>query len=354
MAYNGWGRIALVGETAADVRDVMILGESGIMSLFKKSDRPKYIPSKRLLRFQNGSICTTYSGKEPDQLRGPQHHGAWADELAKWQYATETWANLMMGLRLGKDPRAIISTTPRPIAIIRKLIEDQHCVVTKASTYDNQINLPDSFVQEILSEYEGTRLGRQELYADVLDDVPGALWSRKLIENNRVKKCPELVRIVVSIDPAVTSKEGSDETGLIVAGACADGHGYTLEDLSGRHTPDEWARRAIDAYYRWGADRIIGEVNNGGDLIETVLRTKDPNVSYKGVRASKGKYTRAEPVAALAEQGKDHHVGMFEELEDQLCTYVPGESSPDRLDAKVWAYTELLLKKKSRGRAAVC
>jgi phage terminase large subunit-like protein len=340
------GRIALVAETAADARNVMVEGESGILAISRPDCRPVYEPSKRRLQWPNGAVATTYAGDEPDQLRGPQHDAAWADEPAKWKYPTLAWDNMELGLRLGPDPRIVATTTPRPIPLLRELIRDPMTVVTRGSTYDNLPNLAPGFIDRVLKKYEGTRLGRQELHAELLEDVPGALWTRKLIEASRVPVFPsELRRVVVAVDPAVSSGEESNETGIIVAGVAANGHGYVLEDLSGRLSPDGWARQAVRAYHYYRADRIVGEVNNGGDLIENVLRTVDPQVSYRSVHASRGKYLRAEPIAALYEQGRIHHVGMFAELEDQLCSFVPNEfnGSPDRLDAAVWALTDLFL-----------
>ncbi len=257
---------------------------------------------------------------------------------------------MMFGMRLGPNPRGVVTTTPQPLRLLRELIaEDGKSVhVTRGSTYENLGNLSTSF-RRTITKYEGTRLGRQELHAEMLDDVEGALWTYALIEHNRVAKAPELVRIVVAVDPAVTSSSESDETGIIVAGEGHDGHGYILEDLSGRYSPDGWAGIAVSAYHRHRADRIVGEVNNGGDLVETVIRGKDSNVSYKAVHASRNKQTRAEPVAALDEQSRIHHVGMFPELEDQMCNWVQGMKSPDRVDARVWAISELVLEGSSVG-----
>jgi phage terminase large subunit-like protein len=339
-------RIALVAETAADARNVMIEGESGILAISPPHFRPIYEPSKGQLRWPNGAIATTYSGDEPDQLRGPQHDAAWADEPAKWRYPQQAWDNLQLGLRLGPDPRIVATTTPRPIPWLVNLLKDPMTVQTRGSTYDNEFNLPPNYIQRVRAKYEGTRLGRQEVYAEVLEDVPGALWSRELVEASRRSCVPcQLVRIVVAIDPAVTAGEEADETGIIVAGLGEDGRGYLLQDCSGRLSPAGWAQQAVHAYHHYGADRIVGETNNGGDLIEQVLRTVDPNVAYKSVHASRGKYLRAEPIAALYEQRRIHHVGLFGELEDQMCSFVPGvcKSSTDRLDAAVWAFIELFL-----------
>lgn len=336
-------RIALVARTAADVRDVVVEGEAGILAVCPPWNRPEYFPSKRRLVWPNGAIATTFSGDEPDQLRGPAHDGAWADECAAWRYS-ETWDMLMFGLRLGANPRCVATTTPRPTPLIKSLIADPTTFVTRGSTYDNRANLAPKFFQQIIGKYEGTRLGRQELNAEILDDVPGALWTRALLEQGRVRNHPLLVRIVVSVDPQASTSEGSSETGIIVVGLGTDGHGYVLDDLSVSGTPSTWAGQAITGYYKFEADRIVGEANNGGDMVENTVRAVDANVSFKDVHASRGKRTRAEPVAALYEQGRIHHVGMFAELEDQLCSWVPSDAdSPDRMDALVWGVTELML-----------
>ena len=346
---EGYTRIALVGETAADVRDVMFEGESGILSISPPWDMPMYIPSKRRLTWPNGAMAFTYSGLDPDQLRGPQHDTAWADEPAKWRYADVAWTNLMLGLRLGKDPRICGTTTPRPIPLIKTLLEDEQAHVTRGSTMDNLVNLAPSFRRAILSQYEGTRLGRQEIYAEVLDDVPGALWQRSLIDDARCESHPDLERIVVGIDPAASSEEGANETGMVVAGIAED-KGYVLDDLTGVFTPSEWASIALKAYYKYDADRIVAEVNQGGEMVEHTIRTLDKNASYTAVRASRGKIIRAEPIAALYEQGRIHHVGQFSEMEDQMCEYTAESSrSPDRLDALVWALTDLMLGSRDGG-----
>lgn len=341
-------RIALVGPTASDVRDTMVEGESGILSISKDNFRPVYEPSKRRLTWPNGVIATMFSSEEPDRLRGPQHSAAWSDELGSWRNVGDTWSMLQFGMRLGKKPRQLITTTPRPIKILRELIarNGHDVVVRRGSTYDNRDNLAPSFFSQVIREYEGTRLGRQELNAELLEDTPGALWTRDLIEQARVPKDskPELRRIVVAVDPAISSGEASDETGIIVAGLGVDGRGYVLEDSSGKYSPMDWAKKAINAYNRHRADKIVAEANQGGAMVEATLRTVDRNVPIKLVHASKGKITRAEPISALYEQGRVSHVGAFDQLEDQLCTYTSGSTaSPDRLDALVWALTELLL-----------
>jgi len=251
---------------------------------------------------------------------------------------------LLFGLRLGSDPRCVVTTTPRPTKQIKDLIADPTCRVTRGSTYENRANLAPAFFSQIVRRYEGTRLGRQELLAEILDDNPGALWRRPDIDDHKIATLPgELRRIVVAVDPAVTSSEDSDETGIIVAGVGHDGRGYVLDDMSLRGTPHQWGTQAVAAYSKYKADRLVAENNNGGEMVEHTVRTVDPNVSYKGVHASRGKVIRAEPIAALYEQGRVHHVGSFPELEDQLCQWEPGMASPDRLDALVWALSELML-----------
>lgn len=341
---TGKSRIALVAATAADARDVMVEGESGLLAVYPPSQRPEYKPSLRRVTWPDGRIATTYSADEPDRLRGPQHDCAWADEVGAWRYG-EALDMLRLGLRLGADPRLIVTTTPKPTTLIRRLIDDPSSVVTRGSTFDNAGNLSETFIAGIRKRYEGTRLGRQELYAEVLTDTPGALWTRANIDDHRRPKPTTLTRVVVAIDPAVSANENSDETGIVVVGVGEDGHGYVLEDLSCRVSPDAWARRAVDAYHRHRADRIVAEVNQGGDLVESVIRTVDRDVPYRSVRASRGKATRAEPVAALYEQARVHHCAVYDTLEDQMVTFVPEQStaSPDRVDALVWALTDLIL-----------
>jgi len=339
-------RIALVGPTAADARDVMVEGESGMMAICPNSNRPTYEPSKRRLTWPNGVQAALYSAEEPSRLRGPQHGAAWLDEIAAWANVVETWDMLQFGLRIGRKPRQVITTTPRPVKLLKELVkrDGKDVVVTRGRTIDNAANLAPSFLSQIVSKYEGTRLGRQELNAEMLEDTPGALWTLDLIEQGRRPKADVLKRIVIAVDPAVSVSESSDETGIVVVGLGTDGHGYVLEDASGKYSPIEWARRAIALYRKWNADRIVAEANQGGQMVEHTIRTVDPNVSFKSVHASKGKILRAEPIAALAEQFRIHHVGVFPELEDQLTSYAAGSpDSPDRLDAMVWAFTELMV-----------
>jgi len=322
-------RLALVAPTAADARNVMVEGESGLLAVSPPWDRPRYEPSKRRLTWPNG-----------------------CDELGSWRYP-EAWDMLMFGLRLVDDPRVVVTTTPRPTKLIRALIADPTAVVTRGSTYENRANLAPAFLDQIIRKYEGTRLGRQELEAELLDDVPGALWTRGIIEAARAQAAPTLARVVVAIDPAATSTAEADETGIIVAGKDEQGQGWVLADMSGRYPPTEWAKTAIAAYRAHRADRVVAEVNHGGEMVEATLRAIDSNVPFSAVRASRGKVTRAEPVAALYEQGRVHHVGSFPQLEDQMCDFVPTgyddvglrspRHSPDRVDALVWSLTNLLL-----------
>ena len=337
------GRIALVARTPADVRDVMIEGDSGLLNICPPSNRPKYEPTKRRLTWPNGAFALAFSSHEPDQLRGPQFDAAWCDELATWEYPRETWDNLAFGLRLGTSPQCVVTTTPRPIELLRELMDREDVHVTRGSTYENRRFLASSFIRQIERRYQGTDTGRQEIFAELLEEAEGALWRRDWI--NHAETAPDLNRIVVAIDPAMSSRPDSAETGIIVAGTDDDLRGYVLEDGSGRMSPNEWARRAIDLYDQHAASRIIGERNNGGDLVGTVLRTASEGRSLpiRLVTASVGKHARAEPVAALYQQGRVLHVGSFSQLEDQLCTWEPGSStSPDRMDALVWALSDLI------------
>ena len=335
--------LAFVGATAADVRDTMVEGPAGILAVSPDNERPVYESSKRKLTWPNGASALLFSAEEPDRLRGPQCEAAWCDELAAWKRMDETWDMLMMGLRLGPHPRCIVTTTPRPRALLKRIADDPHTHVTRGSTYDNLANLAPSFAAQIIARYKGTRLGRQELAGEYLEDVEGALWQRQWLDARRIDEAPALQRVVVAVDPAVTSGPDSDETGIVVCGLGIDGRWYVLADRSCRASPDTWGRRVVSAFEEFEADRIVGEVNNGGELVEHVLRTISRTVPYTAVHASRGKITRAEPVAALYEQGRVSHVGLFADLEDQLCGYTgePGEKSPDRMDALVWGITHL-------------
>ncbi len=352
---QGYKNIALVAPTAGDARDVMVEGPSGILKTawpYDKDDDdrpmgiPAYEPSKRRLKWANSAMATTFSAEEPDRLRGPQHDAAWCDELAAWKDAIDAWDMLMLGLRIGKRPQVMISTTPRPIPLIRELLRAKTCVTTIASTYDNYANLNPSFFDRIIAKYQGTRLGKQELLGQIVEEAEGALWTRDMIEAARDGKIADHRRIVVGIDPAVTENPTSNLTGIVVAARGVDERGYVLEDLSGRYSPDRWARTAIDAFDRFAADRIVAEGTQGGDLVRHTLSTVRQNLPIRIVHASQSKQARAEPVAALYEQYKITHVKPFEELESQMATWEPlgGEPSPDRLDALVWALTDLFLR----------
>lgn len=346
-------RIGLIGQTAADVRDVIVEGESGILATASRHYRPVYEPSKRRLTWPNGAMATTFAGDSPDQLRGPQHDTVWCDELAKWRYAQECWDNMEMGLRLGTNPRAIVTTTPRPIPLILTLLSDPQTVrpTTNLSTHLNRANVSGRFVDRVIKKYAGTRLGRQELDAEILEDTPGALWTRSGIEQTRIhpRGLPELVRIVVGVDPSAGGADG--ETGIVGGGKDAREHGYVLADYTTSGDPAEWAPAVIRAYIELKADKIVAEKNQGGAMVEHTIRNtsveiggvtvRGANLPIELVWASRGKQTRAEPISMLWSQGRAHYVGSLPELEDQCCTWVPGEDSPDRMDAKVWMMTDL-------------
>jgi phage terminase large subunit-like protein len=346
-AWNKAGRqfVNLIAPTKYDLRHVMVEGESGILAVCPRDERPEYKPSTSELVWPNGAHSLLFSAEEPDRLRGPQSDGLWGDEIAAWQYDQEAWDMAMFGLRLGLNPQAVVTTTPRPTRLVRDLVTDSTVAVTRGTTYENRANLAPTFYTKIITRYEGTRLGRQELKAEILDDNPDALWKMADIEGTRVQKLPPLVRIVIALDPATTSTEESDEWGIIAAGI--DGrqppHFYPLEDLSDIYSPDQAAKIGVNAYHRLTADRIVGEGNNGGDMIETILRYQDANIAYKKVTASRGKAIRAEPVSSLYEQHRVHHHGTLGKLESELVTWNPktDEKSPNRLDALVWAITEL-------------
>ena len=353
--------IALVAETAADARDVLVEGPSGLLATHPKSFRPRYEPSKRRLTWPNGATATTYNAREPDQLRGPQHDAAWCDELAKWMYVRETWDMLQFSLRSGVMPRQIITTTPRPIGVLREIMAMPECRVTRGSTYENLGNLAPPFLQKIISKYEGTRLGRQELLAEILDDIPGALWTRDTIDRCKIRETqlPTLRRIVVGVDPSGTRGDPdtkSNDVGIIAVGIDDRKHAYVLADYTLNASPALWGKRVVEAYVELKADRVLGEINYGGAMVEHVIQTaaKDAqmvSVPYREVKASRGKIVRAEPCSALYEQKRVSHVGSFPDLEDQLCAMTPdgyvGDGSPDRADALVWCLTDLLLNAKS-------
>lgn len=339
--------VNLIGRTAGDVRDVMVSGSAGssILEICPPNERPVYTPSKKRLDWPNGAVSLLFSADNPESLRGPQCCKMWGDELAAWRYQDEAKEQIDFNLRLGSSPQMIATTTPRPTALMRELVASKHTFITSGSTYENRTNLAPRWFSNVITKYENTRLGRQELNAELLLDNPGALWKLAAIDADRVKKFPTLTRIVVGVDPSVTSGEDSAECGIVVAGEGPSPtgqawppHYYVLDDLSQQASPDTWAQLVVGAYATHQADRIVAEINNGGDLVEAILRTKNLEVAYKGVHASRGKLTRAEPIAALYEQHRVHHVGGFPILEDQMCDYVPlsGKRSPDRMDALVW------------------
>ncbi len=356
------GRMLLVGRTSYDVRDVMVLGDSGVMAVSPKQWRPVYEPSKRLLTWPNGAQALLRSADEPDSFRGPQFHKVWGDELASWRYGKETWDNIMLALRLGDDPQMIATSTPRPIKFVKDVLALPTTVVTTDSTYANIENLAESWANDIIRMYQGTRTGLQELEGRVLDDNPYALWTRKKLDDTRVYQTPELDEIVVAVDPMVAELTAKDirnegkvdydtdtsETGIAVVGRAGlkgdlDSHGYTLDDMSMRGTPLEWCTQVATAFYKYKADKVVAEANNGGALVKAAIHAVAPNIPVELVHASRGKLTRAEPVSNIFAQGRGHNVGAFAELEDQLCEWQPGMPSPDRLDAMVWGYTWLMV-----------
>lgn len=369
LAGRGWGKtrtgaewfrkkaqsvplLRIIAPTFADARDTCVEGESGLKSICGKGELVKWNRSIGEGEFSSGARFKVFSGNEPDRLRGPQSYADWCDELGAWEYAEAAWDMAQMGLRLGTHPQVCVTTTPRPIKLIKDLIASSNTHVTHGSTYDNRENLAASFFQNIIAKYEGTRLGRQELNAEILEDAPGALWKRDTIDANRHRgELPKFDMIVVGVDPTATST--GDEAGIITdarARIGAHNHLYVLADDSMHGSPREWATAAVTAYYRHKADLIVAEANNGGEMVAAVIAQVDSMVPVKLVHASRAKRTRGEPIAAIYEatKGSDmpprgHHVGVFSELEDELCQWVPGDASPNRLDAHVWAATELML-----------
>lgn len=350
LSAGAYRRVALIGETITAARDVMVEGDSGLLAIAPSWARPKFEASKRRVVWENGAQAQIFSADDPDSLRGPQFDAAWADELAKWRLGRETWDMLQFGLRLGQKPRQVITTTPRPIKLLRDIMANPNTVISRASSHANAANLAPAFFASIIAHYEGTRLGRQELMAEILEDNPDALWSRQLLDDSRVKTAPDMMRIVIGIDPPATSTARSDACGIVAVGLGTDGHGYVLGDYTVQGvSPNIWASRAVRALHDLQADRLVVEVNHGGDMVEAVIRQVDPLVPIRRVRASRGKVARAEPVSALYEQGRVHHVGGLAKLEDEMAEFTRGFDrskagwSPDRIDALVWAITELML-----------
>lgn len=355
-ARNPLERILLIAPTASDVREVMLEGPSGLLNLYPPALRPDYNPSRHRIVFPSGAIGFTRSADEPERLRGPQFTKFWADELCAWRFVSEAWQQIMFGFRLkGTKLQGVITTTPKPIDVLKAILKDPTTVVTHGSSYENRDNLSEQFFDKVIKPYEGTRIGRQEIDGELLEDTPGALWVRAMIDGTRIDPASirwDLIqRVVIAVDPAVTASEDSDETGIAVVALAKSGHCVVLADLSGTYTVAEWANKALEAFFKYRADRIVGEVNNGGDLVERNLRVSritiedkeysGSNVPYRAVRASRGKMTRAEPVSAMYERRLVHHAGVFRDLEDEMCTWVPGMSSPSRMDAMVWGVTEL-------------
>lgn len=350
-----YGRIALVGETLADVRDVMVDGPSGILAASRRH-RPRFEPSRRRLVWDNGAVAQIFSSEDPESLRGPQFDAAWCDELGKWRHAAATFDMLQFGLRLGARPVQLLTTTPRPIPLIRRLIDDPKVTVTRMRTAENDANLAAGFLRAVRRRYQGTRLGRQELDGELIADRPDALWTRPMLERMPAPAAAgDLRRVVVAVDPPAAAGHGSNACGLVVAGADATGGALVLHDGTvGAAKPQEWAAHAVALYHRFDADCLVAEVNQGGDMVATVIATVDASVAVKPVRATRGKWLRAEPVAALYEQGRVRHLERFAALEDEMCDFgldgLSGGHSPDRVDALVWALTELMLERRGEPR----
>ena len=351
-AQHAGARFALVGATLNEARAVMVEGESGLLAL-PYAERPEWEPSLRRLTWTNGAMATLFSAAEPESLRGPQHDFAWADEIAKWPSGIAAWDNLMLGLRLGDNPRAMATTTPRPVPLVRRLVKEKGVAVTRGRTMDNDMNLPPDFIASVRAIYAGTRLGRQELDGELIADAAGALWTRDVLERQRAVRAPELKRVVIGVDPPVS--ENGDACGIVAVGLSVDKNAYVLADhsISGA-SPERWARAVAAAADAWQADRVVVEDNQGGNMVETVLRAADIAMPIKRAHASKGKSARAEPISILYEAGRVFHINAFPEMEDQMCGLIAGGGyegpgrSPDRADALVWALTELMLGKTER------
>ncbi|MCS0494193.1 terminase family protein [Ancylobacter sp. MQZ15Z-1] len=342
------GRIALIAESLGDFREVMVEGVSGILAVHPRAERPSWEPTRRRLQWPNGAVAQGFSADDPESLRGPQFDAAWCDELAKWRYAQAAFDMLQFGLRLGRRPRQMVTTTPRPTALVRALLADPRTAVTRMGTAENAMHLAPTFLEGVVGRYAGTRLGRQELEGELVEDRPDALWNRAALEAARKTAAPELVRIVVAVDPPASSRRQADACGIVAAGIDRDGIVHVLADESAQGlTPSRWGAKAIALFHRLEADRVVVEVNQGGEMVRTILAGLDARVPVAEVRATRGKWLRAEPVAALYEQGRVRHAGTFPQLEDELCDFGPeglsNGRSPDRLDALVWAVTALAL-----------
>jgi phage terminase large subunit-like protein len=334
---------------------VMIEGKSGLLAIHDENERPVFEPSKRQLTWPNGCVAHVFSAEEPDGLRGPQFDAAWCDELAKWKQAESVWNMLQFALRLGENPRAVITTTPRPIPLLKRLLADDGTVTSRSTTFDNSRHLAKPFLNEVLKRYGRTRLGRQELDGELIEDDPDAIFKREFIENARVSFAPELRRVVVAVDPPAGFGKKNNSCGIVCASLGVDGRCYVLDDCSAHGLrPAQWARKIVALYHARGADRVVAEVNQGGAMVEQVLREVDPDLSFRSVHATRGKQARAEPVAALYEQGRVSHVGTFAELEDEMCSAIgEGQKSPDRLDALVWAVSDLMLRRRVEPRVRI-
>ena len=347
--------IALVGETEHDVREVMIEGISGLLAVHRRDERPVWTSSRRRLEWNNGAVAYAFSAEDPESLRGPQFGCAWSDEMAKWRYAQATFDMLQFGLRLGHQPRQLITTTPRPTAMIKRLMLEPTSVVTRAATQANAYHLAPTFLKGVLARYKDTRLGRQELDGEIIEDRPDALWSRALIEGCRVSDAPPLARIVVAVDPPASSGKRADACGIVAAGITGEGAIYVIADETvSQATPSVWAARAIALWRRLEADALVAETNQGGEMVRSVINEVDASVPVVSVRASRGKWLRAEPVATLYEQGRVKHAGNFPALEDEMCDFGPtglsSGRSPDRLDALVWAIASLTFTTRTQPR----
>lgn len=348
-------RIALVAETQADLREVMVEGVSGLLAVHGADERPRWEAARRRLVWPNGAVAQGFSAEEPDSLRGPQFEAAWLDELCKWRRDEAAFDMLQFALRLGPAPRQMITTTPRPTPLLKRLMADPSTALSRARTAENARHLAPGFLDAVIARYGGTRLGRQELDGELVEDRPGALWSRAALEALREESAPPLARVVVAVDPPASSRPGADACGLVCAGLEESGRVHVLEDASmAGLSPAAWAARAVALYQRHSADKVVAEVNQGGEMVRAVLAEIDPAVPVEMVRATRGKYLRAEPVAALYEQGRVRHAGRFPALEDEMCDFtcdgLSSGRSPDRLDALVWAVTALALGEKARPR----